>query len=171
MPARCAFSNSWYVVCSQHLSLDSRVGRRTWCEWCGGSSPARSSSDWSTSPPVQQPARGNGLASAAQQLHQFSCWQTPRHRFISKYLLRSTPAVLLACSLPHRFTTALVQSTMTNTAKNQIELVEASKGDPALADHDRELQQALKDYVPGTEEEKKLLRKIDLSLMPCLWIM
>ena len=60
---------------------------------------------------------------------------------------------------------------MTNTAKNQVELVEASKGDPAAADHDRELQQALKDYVPGTEEEKKLLRKIDLSLMPCLWIM
>lgn len=34
-----------------------------------------------------------------------------------------------------------------------------------------ELQQALKNYVPGTEAEKKLRRKIDLHLMPMLWIM
>ena len=60
---------------------------------------------------------------------------------------------------------------MSNPAKNQVDLVEANKGDSAMSDYDRELQQALQNYVPGTEEEKKLLRKIDLSLMPCLWIM
>jgi hypothetical protein len=26
-------------------------------------------------------------------------------------------------------------------------------------------------YVPGTEEEKKLIRKIDLMLMPTIWCM
>lgn len=34
-----------------------------------------------------------------------------------------------------------------------------------------ELEQALANYVPGTDAEKKLLRKIDLHLMPILWIM
>ncbi|KAH8593025.1 putative vitamin H transporter [Bisporella sp. PMI_857] len=34
-----------------------------------------------------------------------------------------------------------------------------------------EIQQALRNYVPGTEAEKKLRRKIDLHLMPILWIM
>jgi hypothetical protein len=24
-------------------------------------------------------------------------------------------------------------------------------------------------YVPGTDEEKKLVRKIDLYLLPCIW--
>ena len=57
--------------------------------------------------------------------------------------------------------------------KNSIDLVEnetVGKG-AQLSEYDRELQQALKDYVPGTDEEKKLLRKIDLCLMPCLWLM
>jgi len=34
-----------------------------------------------------------------------------------------------------------------------------------------ELQQAIKDYVPNTEAEKKLVRKIDMHLIPILWIM
>jgi hypothetical protein len=34
-----------------------------------------------------------------------------------------------------------------------------------------ELQQALKNYVPETDAEKKLRRKIDLRLMPILWVM
>lgn len=29
----------------------------------------------------------------------------------------------------------------------------------------------LEPYVPGTEEEKKLVRKIDLYILPCMWIM
>lgn len=27
------------------------------------------------------------------------------------------------------------------------------------------------DYVPGTHEEKLLVRKIDRQLMPCIWLM
>lgn len=34
-----------------------------------------------------------------------------------------------------------------------------------------QLQQALRNYVPDTDAEKKLRRKIDLHLMPILWIM
>jgi hypothetical protein len=36
---------------------------------------------------------------------------------------------------------------------------------------DNELQQELRNYVPHTTEEKKLVRKIDMFLMPMLWIM
>lgn len=36
---------------------------------------------------------------------------------------------------------------------------------------DAEMAEALQNYVPGTDQEKKLLRKIDLRLMPILWIM
>lgn len=39
----------------------------------------------------------------------------------------------------------------------------------ATADH--ELESALQSYVPDTEEEKKLVRKIDYVLLPCLWWM
>lgn len=34
-----------------------------------------------------------------------------------------------------------------------------------------EYERALAAYVPDTEAEKKLVRKIDLFLLPCLWIM
>ena len=40
---------------------------------------------------------------------------------------------------------------------------------PAVADP--EMAEALRNYVPGTPEECKLVRKIDLYLMPILWIM
>ncbi|TEA10623.1 putative transporter [Colletotrichum sidae] len=36
---------------------------------------------------------------------------------------------------------------------------------------DGELAEALRNYVPGTQEEKALVRKIDFYLMPILWIM
>lgn len=40
-----------------------------------------------------------------------------------------------------------------------------------LSQDEAELEEALRNYVPGTSEEKKLVRKIDLLLMPILWIM
>ena len=41
-----------------------------------------------------------------------------------------------------------------------------------LADEEsRELAEALRNYVPHTAEEKKLVRKIDAYLMPILWVM
>jgi hypothetical protein len=40
-----------------------------------------------------------------------------------------------------------------------------------LSAEEIELQTALRNYVPNTEAEKKLRRKIDLHLIPILWIM
>ncbi|KAH8176514.1 major facilitator superfamily protein [Sarocladium implicatum] len=37
--------------------------------------------------------------------------------------------------------------------------------------NDEEMSIALQNYVPDTEEEKKLVRKIDMTLLPCLWWM
>lgn len=34
-----------------------------------------------------------------------------------------------------------------------------------------EVAESLRNYVPGTPEEKKLVRKIDLFLMPMIWVM
>ena len=45
------------------------------------------------------------------------------------------------------------------------------KGDVEDLDVDPEMVQALQDYVPNTPEEKRLVRKIDLVLLPCLWWM
>jgi hypothetical protein len=37
--------------------------------------------------------------------------------------------------------------------------------------NDAEVQAALQDYVPDTAEEKKLVRRIDMILVPILWWM
>ncbi|KAL4994663.1 major facilitator superfamily domain-containing protein [Aspergillus recurvatus] len=44
--------------------------------------------------------------------------------------------------------------------------VEDIEGKPAVAH-----ETLVAGYVPGTEEEKRLVRKIDLYLLPCIWIM
>lgn len=49
--------------------------------------------------------------------------------------------------------------------------MDASFEKKGLSAEEFELQQALRNYVPETEAEKKLRRKIDLHLMPMLWIM
>ncbi|CAL3967753.1 unnamed protein product [Diplocarpon coronariae] len=57
--------------------------------------------------------------------------------------------------------------------KDELELDDAPPQDGygrATAE-DLELHQAIRDYVPGTEAEVKLVRKIDLHLVPVLWIM
>jgi hypothetical protein len=38
-------------------------------------------------------------------------------------------------------------------------------------ENEEEANKALQDYVPDTPEEKKLVRKLDMTLMPMLWIM
>lgn len=45
-----------------------------------------------------------------------------------------------------------------------------TKGDGAT-EEEIQLQEALSNYVPDTDAEKKLVRKIDMHLMPTLWIM
>lgn len=47
----------------------------------------------------------------------------------------------------------------------------STKENPAESQVNPELAAALRNYVPGSPEEKKLLRKIDARLMPMLWIM
>ena len=47
----------------------------------------------------------------------------------------------------------------------------ASGNAEPMAVADPEMAEALRNYVPGTPEERKLVRKIDLYLMPMLWIM
>ncbi|KAH6880030.1 major facilitator superfamily domain-containing protein [Thelonectria olida] len=42
---------------------------------------------------------------------------------------------------------------------------------PAATSDDAELAVALKNYVPDTPEERRLVRKIDMVLLPCLWWM
>lgn len=66
--------------------------------------------------------------------------------------------------------TASVRASMDKADKPQTEQLEMP--DPVKpGDVDEELEEALRNYVPGSPEEKKLLRKIDLRLMPILWIM
>jgi MFS family permease len=57
------------------------------------------------------------------------------------------------------------------TSISHIELDLTSPDKLGVDQGDVELQQALKNYVPGSDAEKKLLRKIDLRLMPILWVM
>jgi hypothetical protein len=55
--------------------------------------------------------------------------------------------------------------------KTPMEHIEASKLPSRMGDDQQEIADALARYTPGSAEEKKLLRKIDLHLMPILWIM
>jgi hypothetical protein len=41
----------------------------------------------------------------------------------------------------------------------------------SLDDSNEQLEAALRNYVPGTQLEKKLVRKIDLYMIPTLWFM
>ncbi|KAH7134053.1 putative vitamin H transporter [Dactylonectria macrodidyma] len=58
---------------------------------------------------------------------------------------------------------------MDHDRKESVEMKEDPKGDATLQNN--ELAEALRNYVPGTAEEKKLVKKIDCFLMPILWIM
>ncbi len=55
-----------------------------------------------------------------------------------------------------------------NISHAELESIPTKSG---LSASDIELQEALKNYVPNTDADKKLRRKIDLHLMPILWIM
>lgn len=48
------------------------------------------------------------------------------------------------------------------------------KNDPQATDEDlaqEAIAEALRNYVPGSEEEKRLVRKVDFILLPVLWWM
>lgn len=40
-----------------------------------------------------------------------------------------------------------------------------------VSQYELELERALQAYVPGSDEEKRLVRKLDMYMMPTLWIM
>lgn len=40
-----------------------------------------------------------------------------------------------------------------------------------ISEHDLELERALADYVPDSDAEKRLVRKVDMIMMPTLWFM
>ncbi|KAF7553347.1 hypothetical protein G7Z17_g3700 [Cylindrodendrum hubeiense] len=58
---------------------------------------------------------------------------------------------------------------MDQDRKESVEMKEDPRGD--TTQYDSELAEALRNYVPNSAEEKKLVRKIDIFLMPTLWIM
>jgi len=63
------------------------------------------------------------------------------------------------------------------TNAKMVDLFDAKDESPEMREYqipdnvDSELAEAVRNYVPGTAEERKLVRKIDLFLMPTLWIM
>lgn len=59
----------------------------------------------------------------------------------------------------------------TKTDIKHMELDATTAKKLGITQQDQELQIALSQYVPGSDAEKKLLRKIDMRLMPILWIM
>ncbi|KAK2055338.1 major facilitator superfamily transporter [Colletotrichum caudatum] len=59
-----------------------------------------------------------------------------------------------------------------NGRKQSLEMKEDKHAPPVVVGGaDAELAEALRNYVPGTREERQLVKKIDLFLMPILWIM
>lgn len=40
-----------------------------------------------------------------------------------------------------------------------------------MSSENLEMENALRDYVPDTDAEKRLVRKLDMFMMPTLWIM
>lgn len=62
-------------------------------------------------------------------------------------------------------TFAAEKDNMSEPREERVSDAEAQKNSMAGIDP------ALADYVPGTDEEKALVRKIDLFLLPTIWLM
>jgi hypothetical protein len=52
-----------------------------------------------------------------------------------------------------------------------VEMTSSTTKRGGTTEEEIQLQEALSNYVPDTDAEKKLVRKIDMHLMPTLWIM
>ncbi len=72
-------------------------------------------------------------------------------------------------------TNPLFYTTMASDLKKdnlgQVEMDDFPTKEVEVNPEELELQQAIRNYVPNTDAEKKLVRKIDLHLIPILWIM
>lgn len=66
-----------------------------------------------------------------------------------------------------------IKPVTTNTGRSDVEgetnVLNNLKID--LSEHDLELENALQSYVSGSDAEKRLVRKLDMYMMPTLWIM
>ncbi|KAK7432820.1 hypothetical protein QQZ08_000683 [Neonectria magnoliae] len=58
-----------------------------------------------------------------------------------------------------------------NDKDNMSEHREERISDAEAQKHSMAVVPGLEDYVPGTDEEKALVRKIDLFLLPTIWLM
>lgn len=57
----------------------------------------------------------------------------------------------------------------TNPARSDI--IGETELKAVLSDHDLDLENALQNFVPDTDAEKRLVRKLDAYMMPTLWVM
>lgn len=60
---------------------------------------------------------------------------------------------------------------MAESDKGQVVMNEDLKSESDATAGDSRTAEALRNFVPGTAEEKKLVKKIDFYLMPILWLM
>lgn len=58
----------------------------------------------------------------------------------------------------------------TNTARSDV-IGETAEVKVPLSEHELELEQALQNYEPNSDAEKRLVRKLDMFMMPTLWFM
>lgn len=83
-------------------------------------------------------------------------------------MIQNTPALFEFCS--NNLDSSSI-SRMTDDFDEHSRLLGNSASNDAVFVEDIEIAEALQKYVPDTDEEKKLLRKIDLRLIPILWLM
>lgn len=62
-----------------------------------------------------------------------------------------------------------IKPTATNPAHSDI--IGETEVKFTLSDHELELENALENYDPNTDAERRLVRKLDTFMMPTLWIM
>ncbi|KAI9048381.1 hypothetical protein LZ554_007217 [Drepanopeziza brunnea f. sp. 'monogermtubi'] len=65
----------------------------------------------------------------------------------------------------------MTDSDSKNDELARVEMEDYPSKEDAMDQEAFELQQAIRNYIPNTDAEKKLVRKIDLHLIPILWIM
>jgi hypothetical protein len=55
--------------------------------------------------------------------------------------------------------------------KHTPEIKQVVSNNASVIEGEEELEAALRNYVPGTDLEKKLVRKVDFYMIPTLWFM
>lgn len=66
---------------------------------------------------------------------------------------------------------AVVNEEAHHDAKQTPSIKQVASNTPGFDERDEQLELALANYVPGTDLEKKLVRKVDWYMIPTLWAM